>query len=136
MGLHIGIDIDGNIPYEDNFGISPILPIVAEKNLLSEGNNNNNNDLKEKENFNFNSNLYINNNNNNDNQYNVKMLFKENEHLKDKFKKYERKYIKHKSIGKSYKNISKNLKKDIEKQKGNIYKYYLIPINYFRLFYG
>jgi hypothetical protein len=75
----------------------------------------------------YNNNLIYdktNNNLNNDynnqmlsNSYNIKEILKENEYLKDKYHKYEKKYIKHKSIKKQYKKLLKNFKQDSEKEK-------------------
>lgn len=51
---------------------------------------------------------------------NIKDLIRENEYLKSKYQKYEKKYIKHKSINKFYKNIVKKMRKESSKEKGNI----------------
>lgn len=52
------------------------------------------------------------------NNNNIKEILRENEYLKKKYNKYEKKYIKHKSVGKSLKKILKNFKRESQKEKG------------------
>ena len=123
--MKLDMDLDNQ---NDNLDILKNSMFSADFN---DNNLNNNKNIIKNENFNCNP-YFLNDLNKknfisydldiNNNNQNIRDILKENEYLKTKYQKYERKYIKHKAINKNYKLILKFMQKEKNKDKGILNK--------------